>query len=123
MSQAKYVRRSLETLSAELAALGHQASPSTVAELLRPMGYHLYVNVKRFTGPAHPDRDRQFRYLEEQIERFRGNGLPIISVDTKKKELIGDFKNAGSKLGLRPEEVNCHDFRQDALWRAVPYGI
>jgi Rhodopirellula transposase DDE domain len=123
MSQAKYVRRSLETLSAELAVLGHQACPSTVAELLRPMGYHLYVNVKRFTGPAHPDRDRQFRYLEEQIERFRGNGLPVISVDTKKKELIGDFKNAGTKLGLQPEEVNCHDFRQDALWRAVPYGI
>jgi Rhodopirellula transposase DDE domain len=123
MSEAKYVRRSLGALSAALAALGHPASPSTVAELLRPMGYHLYVNVKRFTGPDHPDRDRQFRYLQGQVERFRERGLPIISVDTKKKELIGGFKNPGSKWGLQPEEVNCHDFRQDALYRAVPYGI
>jgi len=123
MSEAKYVRRSLGALSAALAALGHRASPSTVAGLLRPMGYHLYVNVKRFTGPDHPDRDRQFRYLQGQVERFRERGLPIISVDTKKKELIGDFKNPGGKWGLRPEEVNCHDFRQDALYRAVPYGI
>jgi hypothetical protein len=61
MSEAKYVRRSLQTLSVELAALGHPACPRTVAELLRPMGYHLCVNVKRFTGPEHPDRDRQFR--------------------------------------------------------------
>ena len=123
MSDAKYVRRSLATLSTELAALGHAACPSTVAELLRPLGYHLYVNVKRFTGPDHPDRDRQFGYLREQIERFRGRGLPVISVDTKKKELIGDFKNPGRKRGLEPEAVNCHDFRQDALHRAVPYGI
>ncbi len=123
MSQAKYVRRSLATLSAELASQGHAACPSTLAELLRPLGYHLYVNVKRFTGPDHPDRDRQFRYLQEQIERFRDRGLPVISVDAKKKELIGDFKNPGRKRGLRPEEVNCHDFRQDAQYRAVPYGI
>lgn len=123
MSDAKYVRRSLATLSAELLALGHPACPSTVAELLRPLGYHLYVNVKRFTGPDHPDRDRQFCYLQEQIERFREQGLPIISVDTKKKELIGAFKNPGSKWGSAPEPVNCHDFRQDAAYRAVPYGI
>ena len=123
MTEAKYVRRSLEALSADLANRGHQACPSTVAELLRPLGYHLYVNVKRFTGPDHPDRDRQFRYLQEQIERFRGQGRPVISVDTKKKELIGDFKNPGRKRGLAPEEVNCHDFRQDAQYRAVPYGI
>ena len=74
MSQAKYVRRSLATLSAELAIQGHAACPSTLAELLRPLGYHLYVNVKRFTGPDHPDRDRQFRYLQEQIEHCRDRG-------------------------------------------------
>lgn len=123
MSEAKYVRCSLAALSEELAALGHHACPSTVGQLLEPMGYHRYVNVKRFTGPAHPDRDRQFGYLQEQIECFRDAGLPIISVDTKKKELIGDFKNPGSKLSLVPEEVNCHDFRQDALYRTAPYGI
>lgn len=123
MSEAKYVRRSLQALSADLAALGHPACPNTIGELLHPLGYHLYVNVKRFTGPEHPDRDRQFRYLQGQIERFRGEGLAVISVDTKKKELIGDFKSPGSKWGLEPEEVNCHDFRQDALYRAVPYGI
>ena len=123
MSDARYVRRSLAALSTELAAQGHHVCPSTVAELLRPLGYHLYVNVKRFTGPDHPDRDRQFRYLQEQIRRFRDRGLPVISVDTKKKELIGDFKNPGAKRGLAPEQVNCHDFRQDAAYRAVPYGI
>jgi hypothetical protein len=123
MGKLKLVRRSLETLSDELAERGHQACPSTVARLLDEQGYHLHVNVKRFTGNAHPDRDRQFHYLQGQIDHFRQAGLPIISVDAKKKELLGEFKNAGQKWGLWPEEVNCHDFVQDAWCRATPYGI
>ena len=94
-----------------------------MARLLRAEDFALRVNVKRFTGPVHPDRDRQFVYLQEQVERFRDRGWPVISVDAKKSELIGNFKNAGSRWCWHPEEVNGHDFLTDALCRAVPYGI
>lgn len=83
----------------------------------------LKANRKRFTGPPHPDRDSQFRYVSKQKKRFTQNNLPVISVDTKHKELIGQFKNAG-KIWIRaPIEVNAHDFPQDALCKAAPYGI
>jgi hypothetical protein len=91
--------------------------------LLREEGFAPRVNVKRFTGPAHPDRDRQFHYLQEQLDRFRDHGWPVISVDAKKSELIGDFKNAGPLWCWRAEEVNCHDFVSEALGRATPYGV
>jgi len=123
MTDERFVRRSLRRLSDELAALGHAACPTTVAGLLRELGYNLRVNVKRITGPDHPDRDRQFRYLEELIDRFRGRGLPVLSVDTKKKELVGDFANPGRAWVAAPDEVNVHDFLTDALCRAVPYGL
>jgi Rhodopirellula transposase DDE domain len=123
MTEAKYVRRSLQTLSSELEGLGHAACPTTVGDLLRDLDYHLRVNVKRFTGPPHPDRDLQFLYIQDWVELFREAGLPVISVDTKKKELIGNFANAGARWGRQVEEVNAHDFLQDALGRAAPYGI
>jgi hypothetical protein len=123
MGSTKYVRRSLRHLSAELAALGHEACPTTVANLLREQDYAPHVNVKRCTGPPHPDRDTQFRYLQEWVEFCADVGLPILSVDTKKKELIGNFANAGAAWSLAGEPVNAHDFRQDARCRAVPYGI
>ncbi len=82
-----------------MSLLGHAAGPTTVSRLLDEEGYVPRVNVKRLTGPAHPDRDRQFHYLQEQIDRFRDAGLPVISIDAKKKELIGDFKNGGAKRG------------------------
>jgi len=123
MTATKYVRRSLRQLSAELATLGHAACPSVVADLLHEQGYALHVNAKRFTGPPHPDRDLQFRYLDSWVDLFRQEGWPILSVDTKKKELIGNFANAGACWSLQPEAVNAHDFRQDASGRAVPYGL
>jgi Rhodopirellula transposase DDE domain len=123
MTSDKYVRRSLQTLSDELADLAHPASPSTVANLLRGLNYNLHVNVKRFTGPPHPDRNRQFEYIAETIASFRREGWPIVSVDSKKKELIGNFKNAGSSWCRRGVEVNAHDFLSDAECRAVPYGL
>jgi hypothetical protein len=123
MTDDKFVRRSLRNLSDELAALGHEACPTTVAGLLRGLGYNLRVNVKRLTGPYHPDRDRQFCYIEALVEEFRERGLPILSVDAKKKELVGDFANAGAAWRLEADEVNAHDFRTDALCRAVPYGL
>jgi len=123
MTEDTFVRRSLRTLRDELEAHGHQACPTTVAALLRELGYNLRVNLKRITGPYHPDRDRQFRYLEDFIAAFRAEGLPIVSVDTKKKELVGNFCNAGQAWVEDPFEVNAHDFASDAVCRAVPYGL
>jgi hypothetical protein len=123
MTEAKYLRTSLQTLSDQLAAVGHAACPSTVAALLGELDYHLYVNVKRFTGPAHPDRDRQFHYLARLVEEFRAERLPILSVDTKKKELIGNFGNPGATWRPAADEVNAHDFLTDAEYRVAPYGL
>jgi len=103
--------------------MGHAASRMTVSRLLRKQDYSLKANVKRLCGPAHPDRERQFEYIEAQKQAYVEAGLPVISVDTKKKELIGDFYNSGRSWLIEPQPVNVHDFRQDALGRAVPYGI
>jgi DDE family transposase len=114
----------LRQLSGRLAGVGHAASPPTVARLLRRLDYSLHVNAKQREARAnHPERDTQFRYLDQQRAAFEQAGLPLISVDTKKKELIGNFKNAGQAWSLAPDVVNAHDFRQDSLGRAVPYGI
>jgi hypothetical protein len=83
----------------------------------------LKANRKRFTGPPHPDRDRQFGYIQQQKDRFLRCGLPVVSVDTKHKELIGNFKNPGRTWVREPMEVNAHDFPQDALCKAAPYGV
>ncbi len=123
MTQERYVRRSLQSISDELTALHHPASPTTVGRLLEDLDYNLHVNIKRFTGPSHPDRDRQFRHIEETIAAFRDEGWPILSVDAKKKELIGNFKNAGATWSRHGDEVNAHDFLSDAQCKAVPYGI
>jgi Rhodopirellula transposase DDE domain len=104
--------------------VGHGVSPPTVGRLLRKLGYSLRVNVKTHEGKsAHAERQQQFAYLETQQQACATAGLPMISVDTKKKELIGNFKNAGQAWCQHPEEVNAHDFPSEALARAVPYGI
>ena len=123
MSEALYVRRSLQHLSDELAELGHAACPHTVAALLHDLGYRLRVNVKRLTGPYHPDRDTQFGYLGSLVELFAEEGWPILSVDAKKKELVGNFDHAGATWLEHPYVVNAHDFLSDAQGRAVPYGL
>ncbi len=123
MTDDKFVRVSLQRLSDDLRRLDHPASPTTVGILLREQKYNLHVNVKRFTGPAHPERNCQFEYIQEQIALFRAENWPILSVDTKKKELIGNFKNEGSTWCRSGWEVNAHDFRTDAGYRAVPYGL
>jgi hypothetical protein len=123
MTDDKFVRKSLRNLSAGLADLGHRACPTTVAGWLRGLGYNLRVNLKRLTGPPHPDRDRQFGYIEGLIEEFREADLPILSVDTKKKELVGNFGNGGRAWVGEPDEVNAHDFPTDAACRAAPYGL
>jgi hypothetical protein len=122
--EQKWVRSSLRQLSARLSDRGHAASPPTVARLLGALDYALHVNAKkREAGAMHPDRAVQFTTITEQRQAFAAAGQPVISVDTKKKELIGNFKNAGRAWGREAEVVNVHDFRQDALGRAVPYGI
>ncbi len=123
-SDQKWVRSSLRELSGRLAGLGHAASPPTVGRLLKRLDYALHVNAKkREASASHPDRARQFTHIANQRQAFAAAGQPMISVDTKKKELIGNFKNAGRAWGRQAEAVNVHDFRQDSLGRAVPYGI
>lgn len=119
-SNRQWVRSTLRSLSARL---DRRVSPPTVARLLRKQGLSPRVNVKRFTGPPHPDRDRQFGHIAEQRAAFTAAGAPVISVDTKKKELIGNFKNPGRRWCRQADAVNAHDFPQDAECRAVPYGI
>jgi hypothetical protein len=123
-SAQKWTRRSLRQLSDRLAQLGHLVSHQTVGRLLKGQDHALHVSAKkREAGEGHPERGAQFAQIAAQREAFGARGWPIISVDTKKKELIGNFKNAGGTWGRAAEEVNVHDFRQESLGRAVPYGI
>jgi transposase len=123
MSDAKWVRSSTQKLRDQLRALGHQVSHSTVHRLLMKMGFSLKFNKKRRVGSQSPERDEQFRYIASQKAAFREAGMPIISVDTKKKELIGPFRNRGRAWCKKPPEVNDHDFTSLAECRAVPFGI
>jgi len=123
MGGQKWVRRSLSQLRTALQGQRYSISRTTISRLLKKLGYSLKANRKRFTGPPHPDRDRQFRYIERVKKLFLAAGHPVVSVDAKKKELIGNFKNPGRNWCRQADEVNAHDFRQDAIARAVPYGI
>ena len=124
MGDEKWVRVSLRQLSAQLGEAGHPVSPPTVRRLLDTQGFRLHANTKQLeAGSTHPDRDTQFQFIARHRQEFCAAGWPIISVDAKKKELIGCFKNAGRVWGTAAEAVNAHDFRQDAAGRAVPYGI
>ena len=117
--------RSLRNLVKALAAEGHAVSPTVVANLLRDMGYSLQANSKTREGDQHIDRDAQFRYINAQATTFLAKNEPVISVDTKKKELVGTFKNNGREWRPKgtPEEVKVHDFIDPKLGRAVPYGV
>jgi hypothetical protein len=124
MSDQKWVRSSLRQLSTRLGDAGHPVSPPTVGRLLVDLDYALHVNAKKVEARSdHGERDAQFSYIAAQRQAFADAHPPIISVDTKKKELIGNFKNAGAAWGQEAEPVNAHDFPHDADGRAVPYGI
>jgi len=119
-----WVRSSLRSLRDRLEAVGHPVSAPTVGRLLKELDYALHVNAKkREASSNHPDRDQQFDYIAVQRATFTAAGLPILSIDAKKKELVGDFKNAGQTWSLEPIAVNVHDYPHDALGRAVPYGV
>jgi transposase len=124
-SPLRWTTKSLRRLQTELAAAGHRVSAPTVAKLLKAEGFSLQANAKVIEGAQHPDRDAQFRYLNDQARDHIGSGDPVISVDTKKKELVGQFKNVGREWLPRgePERVNVHDFMDKQLGKAIPYGV
>jgi len=113
----------LEQISTQLERLGISACPNTVRRLLRQMDYALHSNRKSLSGSQSPERDLQFRYLQDQRQAFTSQGLPIISVDTKKKEMVGPFKNAGQVWSREATPVNGHDFRSQAKGMAIPRGL
>src|SRR5215831_17081471 len=124
MNLLRWTSKSTRTLAAELSRRGHPIQSDTVARLLKKFDYRLQLNVKSKEGPQHRNRDRQFRYINRVAKAFRRRGDPVISVDAKKYELIGPFKNAGRTWRRRgqPEQVNVHDFRSLAQGKGIPYG-
>jgi hypothetical protein len=124
-SPLRWTTKSVRTLADALQAMGHGVSHTLVAELLRGLGYSLQANQKRREGAQHPDRDAQFSYINEQARTFLKRRQPAISVDTKKKELVGDFKNAGRTWRPKgePEAVRVHDFIIAEQGKAIPYGV
>jgi transposase len=121
----RWTAKSLRNLASELRAQGHEISAASVAPLLRGLGYSLQANSKTREGARHPDRDAQFAHINETVAAALASSQPVISVDTKKKELIGDFKNAGRELRPKgdPEKVRTHDFKDEQLGKVNPYGV
>lgn len=124
MSALRWTNKSTRTLAAELTHQGHAVSHVTVARCLHEMGYSLQANVKTVEGTQHPDRDAQFRYINQRVSRFLRSHDPVVSVDTKKKELVGAFANQGRRWTPRgePERVFVHDFPHLGKGKAIPYG-
>jgi len=124
-SPVRWTCKGTRRLAAELRQQGFRVGADTVAKMLKQAGYSLQGNCKTREGKQHPDRDAQFRYINETVKRFQRRCQPVVSVDTKKKELIGDFKNAGREWRRRgqPEEVRVHDFVDPTLGKAIPYGV
>ena len=124
-SPLRWTCKSVRKLAGELRRLGHQTSHRMVAELLHEWGYSLQANSKSLEGATHADRDKQFLHINEKVGDHLQRRQPVISVDTKKKELVGDFKNSGRELRPKgdPEKVRVHDFVIPELGRAAPYGV
>lgn len=124
-SSLRWTCKSVRRLSKELNEQGHHTSHRMVAELLNELGYSLQANRKTLEGASHPDRDAQFKYIHRKVKKFQAQGCPVISVDTKKKELVGRYKNNGKELCPKgmPESVNVHDFENKELGKVAPYGV
>jgi transposase len=125
MSALCWTAKSTETLAAELGVQGFRVSADTVGKLLKKLGYSLQAPAKMLEGRQHPDRDGQFKYLNGLVVAFGVSGDPVISVDTKKKELVGDYDNGGVEYQPKgaPQEVKVHDFPDPEVPKAVPYGV
>jgi hypothetical protein len=125
MSPLRWTCKSTAKLAAELQRQGHRISARKVAQLLHELKYSLQGNRKTQEGAAHPDRDAQFRHLNAQAEAFQQRGQPVVSVDAKKRELVGEFKNGGREWQPQghPETVRVHDFKDQERGHAIPYGV
>ena len=124
-SPLRWTTKSTRHLAAELTRQGHPVSAATVATLLRQWQYRLHALRKTTEGASHPDRDAQFQYINATVRTFQQRGQPVVSVDAKKKELVGDFKNGGREWQPegQPERVRVHDFPDPILGKATPYGV
>jgi transposase len=125
MSPLVWTTKSTRHLAGALTSMGHPVSDRTVARMLRSLGFSLQANTKVTEGSQHADRDAQFAYLADQVAEHICAGVPVVSVDTKKKELVGQFKNVGREYAPagHPEQVNVHDFPDPELGKAIPYGV
>jgi hypothetical protein len=125
MSPLRWTTKSTRNLAAELTRQGHRVGADTVGDLLRAEGFSLQGNAKTIEGRRHPDRDAQFRYISDQVKAHQDTADPVISVDTKKKELVGEFKNGGREWRPKgePAATRTHDFPGDSAGKAVPYGV
>jgi DNA-binding phage protein len=125
MSLLRWTCKSAAKLAVALQAQGHAVSERTVNRLLHALGYRLQANRKTLEGRHHPDRDAQFQYINRRAKVFQKQGQPVVSVDTKKKELVGQYRNGGQEWHLQgqPEEVNVHDFPDEVLGKIIPYGV
>ena len=124
-SPLRWTCKSLRNLAKELQNMGHKVSHARVADMLRTLGYSLQANKKTIEGTEHPDRNKQFEHINEKCKEFQEEHQPVISVDTKKKELIGNFKNVGRELRPKkdPIPVNVYDFKDKELGKVNPYGV
>lgn len=125
MSPLRWTCKSTAQLAEELTRQNHSITDRTVAMLLKQSGYSLQANRKMREGSSHPDRNAQFEYINRQVMSFQKRQQPVVSVDTKKKELVGEFKNPGAEWQPKgqPEKVNVHDFPDKTLGKAIPYGV
>jgi transposase len=125
MSLLRWTCKSAAKLAAALQTQGHRVSERTVNRLLHDLGYSLQSNRKTLEGCHHPDRDAQFQYINRRAKVFQKQGQPVVSVDTKKKELVGQYRNGGQEWHLQgqPEEVNVYDFPDKVLGKIIPYGV
>ncbi len=124
-SPLRWTCKSTRQLATALQQQGHKVGRQKVADLLADLGYSLQANRKTKEGASHPDREAQFTYINEHVQAFQSRGQPVVSVDTKKKELIGDFKNGGREWQPkgRPEPVRVYDFVDKQLGKGIPYGV
>ena len=124
-SPLRWTAKSTRTLAAELRRMGHAVGPRTVARLLKTLAYSLQANRKTSEGSQHPDRNAQFEHINSQAEAFQARGQPVISVDAKKKELVGRYKNGGREWSPKgqPEQVQVYDFIDKELGKVTPYGV
>jgi len=124
-SPLRWTTKSTRKLAAELTGQGHPVSAATVATLLRQLKYRLHALRKTTEGASHPDRDAQFKHISTTVQQFQERGQPVVSIDAKKKELVGDFKNGGREWQPegQPERVRVHDFPDKTLGKVTPYGV